>query len=152
MSKIFRLFILSLCLLSLQLNCFAGNVLQQQDELKFIQKVSNDPLPTHYGKDYLIREDYYGYLNGKDSLYGEIVNTLDDMSKTNIPNKELNIKYLTLLKTKIETIVKLQNNSIDNNMRLNAARQKIIIDDEDYKKLIKEVKELINISNFGLFN
>lgn len=152
MSKIFKLFILSLCLLSLQLNCFAGNVLQQQDELKFVQKRANDPIPIHYGKDYLIREDYYGYLNGKDSLYGEIVNTLDDMSKTNIPNKELNIKYLTLLKTKIETIVKLQNNSIDNNMRLNAARQKIIIDDEDYKKLIKEVKELINISNFGLFN
>lgn len=152
MSKISRLFILSLCLFMLSNPCFAGNVLQQQDELKFVQKRANDPIPIHYGKDYLIREDYYGYLNGKDSLYGEIVNTLDDMSKTNIPNKELNIKYLTLLKTKIETIVKLQNNSIDNNMRLNAARQKIIIDDEDYKKLIKEVKELINISNFGLFN
>lgn len=152
MSKVFKIFVLLLCILSLQVTCFAGNILQQQDELKFVQKVANDPLPTHYGKDYLIREDYYGYLNGKDSLYGEIVNTLDDMFKTNIQNKELNIKYLTLLKTKIETIVKLQNNSIDNNMRLNAARQKIIIDDDDYKKLIKEVKELINISNFGLFN
>lgn len=131
--------------------CFAGNLLQQQDELKFIQKVANDPLPTQYGKDYLIREDYYGYWNGKDSLYGEIVNTLDDMSKTNIPNKELNIKYLTLLKTKIETIVKLQNNSIDNNMRLNAARQKIIINDDDYKKLSSDVKDLIIMLNYLMF-
>lgn len=144
--------ILTILLLFLALPCFAGNVLQQQDELKFVQKVANDPLPTKYGKDYLIREDYYGYLNGKDSLYGEIVNTLNDISKSSIENKDLNIKYLALMKTKIETIVKLQNNNIDNNMRKNAASQKIIVADEDYKKLIKEVKELINISNFSLFD
>ena len=144
--------ILTILVLFLALPCFAGNLLQQQDEINFIQKVANDPLPTQYGKDYLIREDYYGYWNGKDSLYGEIVNTLDDISKTNISNKDLNIKYLTLIKTKIETIVKLQNNTIDNNMRLNAARQKIIIDDEDYKKLIKDVQRLIIMSNFALFD
>lgn len=144
--------IFTILLLFLALPVFAGNLLQQQDELQFIQKVANDPLPTQYGKDYLIREDYYGYWNGKDSLYGEIVNTLNDISKSNIENKDLNIKYLTLMKTKIETIVKLQNNNIDNNMRRNAASQKIIVADEDYKKLIKEVKELINISNFALFD
>ena len=152
MSKIIKLFVLSLCLLMLSIPSFAGNLLQQQDELQFVQKVANDPLPTKYGKDYLIREDYYGYWNGKDSLYGEIVNTLNDISKSNIENKDLNIKYLALMKTKIETIVKLQNNNIDNNMRKNAASQKIIVADEDYKKLIKEVKELINISNFALFD
>lgn len=147
MSKIFRLFVLSLCLLSLQLNCFAGNVLQQQDELKFVQKRANDPMPTYYGKDYLIREDYYGYHNGKDSLYGMVVNTLEDISTSNIPNKEINIKYLKLLKNKVEIIVSLRNNSIDNNIRLNAVNKKIIVDDEDYKKLTPDVKEIITAYN-----
>lgn len=152
MSKIFRLFILSLCLLSLQLNCFAGNVLQQQDELKFVQKRANDPIPIHYGKDYLIREDYYGYWNGKNSVYGYVVNTLEDISKSNIPNKELNIKYLKLLKNKIETIVKLQNNTIDNNMRKNSASQKIIVDDEDYKNLSTDVQDIIIMCNYAMFD
>lgn len=152
MSKIFKLFVLLLCLLSLQVNCFAGNILQQQDELKFIQKVANNPLPTNYGKDYLIREDYYGYHNGKNSVYGYVVNTLEDISKSNIPNKELNIKYLKLLKNKIETIVKLQNNSIDNNMRRNAASQKIIIDDEDYQKLSTDVQDIIIMCNYTMFD
>lgn len=139
--------ILTILILFLALPCFAGNVLQQQDELKFVQKVANDPLPTQYGKDYLIREDYYGYLNGKDSLYGSVVNYLKDLSKSNLPYKDLNIKYLSLLKSKIETIVNLQNNSIDNNMRVNAACQRIIVDDKDYNSLSNTSKELINIYN-----
>ena len=149
MKKNIILLISLFCLIS---PCFAGNLLQQQDEINFIQKVANDPLPTQYGKDYLIREDYYGYLNGKNSGYGYVVNTLEDISKSNIPNKYLNIKYLTLLKTKIETIVKLQNNSIDHNMRLNATRQKIIIDDEDYKKLSSDVRHLIIMLNYLMFD
>ncbi len=152
MSKIFKLFVLSLCLFMISIPCFAGNILQQQDELKFIQKVANNPLPTNYGKDYLIREDYYAYWNGKDSFYGHVINTLEDISKSNIPNKELNIKYLKLLKNKIETIVKLQNNSIDNNMRKNAASQKIIIEDDDYKKLSEDTKNIILSANFGFFD
>lgn len=131
---------------------FAGNILQQQDELKFVQKVAKTPLPTHYGKDYLIREDYYGYWNGKDALYGVVVNTLEDISKSNISNKELNIKYLDLLKNKVEIIVSLQNNSIDGNMRKNAASKKIIIDDEDYKKLSERTKEIITIYNYFFFD
>lgn len=130
----------------------AGNVLQQQDELKYIQEIGNNPMPLHYGKDYLIREDYYGYYNGKNSVYGYVVNTLEDISKSNILNKDLNIKYLTLLKTKIETIVKLQNNNIDNNMRLNAARQKIIIDDDNYKKLSQQVKDILTMCNCVMFD
>ena len=144
--------IITILILFLALPCFAGNLLQQQDELQFVQKVANDPLPTKYGKDYLIREDYYGYWNGKNSGYGYVVNTLEDISKSDIPNKDLNIKYLTLLKTKIETIVKLQNNNIDNNMRLNAARQKIIIDDDDYKKLSSDVRNLIIMLNYSMFD
>ncbi len=152
MSKIFKLFVLSLCLFMISIPCFAGNILQQQDELKFVQKFANYPLPIHYGKDYLIREDYYGYFQGKNSGYGYVVNTLEDISKSNVPNKDLNIKYLTLLKTKIETIVKLQNNSIDNNMRRNAASQKIIIEDDDYKKLSSDVRDLIIMLNYSMFD
>ena len=139
--------IITILILFLALPCFAGNLLQQQDELKFVQKVANDPLPTHYGKDYLIREDYYGYHNGKDSLYGSVVNYLEDLSKSNLPYKDINIKYLSLLKSKIDTIVKLQNNSIDNNMRVNSASQRIIVDDKDYNSLSNTSKELINAYN-----
>ena len=134
------------------LPAFAGNLLQQQDELKFIQEVANDPIPTNYGKDYLIREDYYGYWAGKDSLYGEIVNTLEDLSKIKNTNNDINIKYLNLIKNKIEIIVKLQNNSIDKNMRLNAARSKIIVDDTDYKNLSNDVKNLIQMVNLTMFD
>lgn len=148
MSKMFKLFVLSLCLFMISIPCFAGNILQQQDELKFVQKFANYPLPIHYGKDYLIREDYYAYWNGKDSFYGHVVNTLEDVTKANIPHKDLNINYLKLVKTKIETIVKLQNNTIDNNMRKNAASQKIIIEDDDYKKLSEDTKNIILSANF----
>ncbi len=147
--KKFIIFILFLLIVN---PAFAGNVLQQQDEVKFVQKVANKPLPNHYGKDYLIREDYYGYQNGKDSFYGDIVNTLNDINKSNIPNKEINMRYLKLLKTKIETIVKLANNNVDNNMRLNTVSAKIIIDDNDYKKLNSAVKEIIHFANFSMFN
>ena len=130
---------------------FAGNLLQQQDELKYIQKVGNNPISIYHGKDYLIREDYYGYHNGKNSVYGYVVNTLEDISKSNIPNKELNMRYLKLLKNKIETIVNLQNNSIDNNMRLNSVNRKIIVDDSDYQKLSQKVKDIIIMCNYTMF-
>ena len=55
------------------------------------------------------------------------------------------------IKNKIDTIVKIQNISIDNNLRLKAVNKKIIIEDNDYKKLSKETKELITGFNVILF-
>lgn len=139
-------------ILFLTLPCFASNLLQQNDELKYVQKNGMFPTPIYYKKDYLVREDYYGYLHGKNSVYGYIINTLEDISKSNIPHKDLNIKYLNLAKTKIETIVKLKNNDIDNNMRLNAVNKKIVIDDADYIKLSYETKQIMIMCNIGMFD
>lgn len=128
--------------------CFAGNLLQQQDELKFIQKVANDPLPTQYGKDYLIREDYYGYWNGKNSGYGAILYELDEQEKSQNINKQINIKYLKLMKNKIDTYISTQNNYIDNNKRRNIILSKIIINDNEYLKLTENTKLLIYLYNY----
>lgn len=68
MSKIFRLFILSLCLLSLQLNCFAGNILQQEYETAKIQELAQEPTLHNMSKRGLIEDDYLGYLMVK-TLY-----------------------------------------------------------------------------------
>ena len=144
--------VFTILILFLTLPCFAGNLLQQNDELEYVQKNGMLPTPIYYKKDYLVREDYYGYLHGKNSVYGYIINTLEDISKSNIPHKDLNIKYLNLAKTKIETIVKLKNNDIDNNMRLNAVNKKIVIDDADYTKLSDETKQIMIMCNIGMFD
>ena len=142
MKKIIVLLVSLFCLIS---PAFAGNLLQQQDELKFVQKMSNNPMPTQYGKDYLIREDYYGYFNGKESTYGLILYYIDEAKKSkNISD----LKYLNLAKSKIEIIAKLQNNDTDRNMRADAVNKKIIIEDSDYKKLSKDIKEIITMINF----
>lgn len=141
--------LLIIFLMFLSLPCFAGNLLQQGDEVRFMEKVANDPIPTQYGKDYLIREDYYGYMNYKDSYYGEIVNTLEDATKLQL--NKIDIKYLELIKSKIDLIVSLKNNDVNSNSRRKAASKKIVVDDVEYKLLSKEVKNLILIGNICCF-
>lgn len=140
--------ILLISLFCLASPVFASNVLQQQDELKFVQEKANNPLPTQYGKNYLIREDYYGYLQGKESTYGLLLYYIDEAKKH---KNAVDLKYLNLTKSKIDTIVKLQNNDIDGQMRLNAVNKKIIIEDNEYQKLSKEIKDIITMINFLMF-
>ncbi len=140
-----KFFIFLVSLFCLTTPAIAGNVLQQQDEVKFVQKVANKPLPNHYGKDYLIREDYYTYFNGGESTYGLLLYYIDEAKK----NKNVvDLKYLNLAKSKIETVAKLQNNDIDSRMRINSINKKVIIEDTDYQKLSKDVKDLITMINF----
>lgn len=130
----------------LALPCFAGNLLQQEDEVRFAREIAKaqETFPN-YSKEFLIREDYNGYMNGKDSLYGLVVNTMEDISKTNILNKELNLHYLKLAKDKLQIIATTPQSS-----NINPAKSKIVIDDTDYKKLDKQVKTVILSVNLVL--
>ena len=67
--------LLVIFLMFLALPCFAGNLLQQEDEVRFAREIAKaqETFPN-YSKEFLIREDYNGYMNGKDSLYGLVVN------------------------------------------------------------------------------
>lgn len=138
--------IVVLCSLCLALPCLAGNLLQQEDELKFIKKVAKDPIQTYNGKNYLIREDYYGYLNGKNAYYGYIVNGIEDVNKST--NPEINRYYLSLIKNKLDNAIDTKNNDLDNYRRLKFNLSKIIVDDEDYKKLTNETKNLLQMFNY----
>lgn len=127
---------------------FAGNLLQQQDEVRFIQQNYNNLTPINHNKDYLIREDYYCYRNGGETVYGLLLYYMDIAKKQ---SQTTDFNYLTLCKTKIDTIIKLQNNNVDSNMRRSSIIKKIIIDDNDYKKMTKDVKEFLIMINYMWF-
>lgn len=127
----------------LSLPCFAGNLLQQEDEVRFAREIAKaqEDFPN-YPKQYLIKQDYEAYFNGGDSIYGEIVNMIKDISKINMPNKELNLDYLKLIRNKMQIIATIPQNS-----NINPVQSKIIIEDNDYKKLDKKVREIIIFAN-----
>lgn len=136
--------LLIIFLMFLSLPCFAGNLLQQEDEVRFVREMTKEQQETfpNYPKQYLIKQDYEAYFNGGDSFYGEIANTIKDISKTNIPNKELNLDYLKLVRNKMQIISTMPQNS-----NINPVQSKIIIEDNDYKKLDKKVREIIIFAN-----
>lgn len=133
------------------LPALAGNVLQQQDELKLIQKLATNSFSNNFDKTFLIMEDYYGYFNDKDSMYGEIVNMIKDLSLKE-SKYTIDIKYLTLAKTKIEEIVNIKNSPNSNNPLLFKLCEKIYINDEDYLKMKGSTREEIIFLNIMLFN
>ncbi len=125
---------------------FAGNLLQQTDEIQFVQKTVNNPMPSHYGKIYLLREDYMGYKNGKNAFYGYIVNGLKDVHKSS--NSTINKQYLQLIKNKIDSVILITNSDIDYNRRLNFNLSKITVDDTEYKLLSENTKLVIQMYNY----
>lgn len=143
--------ILTILVLFLALPVFAGNLLQQEYETQFVQNIikNGDIIPSD--KVYLIKEDYYVYKNRGDSTYGLILNLIEKYQTANIPNKDLNIRYLKLLKSKIDNIVAIKDTSLDGGKTLKASLSKIIIDDEDYRRLEKEIREGITATNILFF-
>lgn len=137
-------------LLSFASPVFAGNLLQQQDELKLLQThFSKNKFPVSGNKVYLIREDYQGYLINMDSVYGRIVEMIEDIENSNMPNKSVNLNYLKLLLNKIDIIAKGRK-TLDYNTKTNILR-KIIIDDSDYVKLYPNVKTMLLKTNIIMF-
>lgn len=129
-----------MCLICLALPVFADNLLQQKYEDDF----NKDKIKTHIstfilfdGID-LLKDDYDGYNNGRDTMYGEIMYLIEDINKKNAPYKNLNIEYLNKIKS---NIVNAANNDIN--------PSPIIVDDEEYKHLTEDTKILINLNNIN---
>lgn len=134
--------ILTILLLFLALPCFAGNLLQQEYETAKMSEMAQEPAFYNISKRGLIEDDYLGYLNGKGSLYGVILYKKEELEKVTVPTKSIDLRYINLVLQKYNFIIKNKNPQL-------LAPDKIIVDDNDYKNLDKDVKDII--SGFNLF-
>lgn len=139
MKKIVILLISLFCFIS---PVFAGNLMQQEYETAKMQELAQEPAFYNMSKRGVIEDDYYGYLNGKDSLYGVILYKKDELEKVTTPDKSIDLRYINLVLQKYDFIIKNKNPQL-------LAPDKIIVDDEDYKNINKDVKDII--SGFNLF-
>lgn len=118
-------------------NMTANNSLQQAYEEKFKEQLQQQiAIEFLFSGNYILKDDYNGYLNGGKSLYGEIINKITQLKNSNTPNKDLSLKYLTQLKYNIE-----------NATRNNANTTLMVIPDNDFKMLDDETKLFINLNN-----
>lgn len=118
-------------------NISAGNILQQDYEEKFKEQLSEQiSIEILFSGIFIFRDDYNGYLNGGGSLYGEIIDKIANLENSNMPNKDITLKYLTQMKCNIE-------NTAQNNTNI----KPIIIPDNDFKILDDETKFFINLNN-----
>ena len=91
-------------------------------------------------------EDYSGYVQGKNAFYGYIDNGLKDIDK--FPNKEINQKYLKLIKNKLDIIINSSSNTKSNYFVLS----KIVVDDADYQQLSENTKMIVQMYNYIVSN
>ncbi len=133
-----KLLVIFLMFFSVTLLC--GNLLQQEDEVRFAREMAKEPA-LNYSKEFLIREDYNGYMNGKNALYGYVVNGIEDAHK--FKNPTLNQRYLKLIKNKIDNVL-----ASSGNINYNLTR--IDIDDTDYEKLSDDTKRTICVFNITI--
>ena len=134
--------IITILILFLALPCFAGNLLQQEYETAKMSEMAREPVFYNISKRGLIEDDYLGYLNGKGSLYGVILYKKEELEKVTTPDKSIDLRYTNLVLQKYNFIIKNKNPQL-------LAPDKIIIDDNDYKSINKDVKDII--SGFNLF-
>lgn len=132
MKNLLLLFVL--CLFSLPV--FAGNLLQQEYEIKEAVKVTQDLSFHNLSKRGLLENDYQCYLNGGGSLYGVMKYEQERLQKITTPEKNLDLRYINLALKKYDLIIKNQNPHL-------VHPDKIIIDDKDYKILTDNTKSII---------
>lgn len=130
-----KLIILAILVLFLALPCFAGNLMQQEYETAKMQELAQEPAFYNKTAKGLIEDDYLHYLNGGGSLYGVL-----KYGQEKLPKDSLDLKYVNLMLTKYDIIIKNRNPQL-------IKPDKIIVDDEDYKRLSDEVKSDIAIFN-----
>lgn len=99
--------------------------------------IQEAPAPTINDIVYLFKEDYEGFLKGKNAFYGYVDNAIKD-SKIGI-NTKVNKIYLQNIKNRLDNIVA----GIDLNNNLTP----IIVKQEDQKKLTEKTINLIFIFN-----
>ncbi len=126
----------------LSIPCFAGNLLQQEFETAKMQEVAQQPALHNMSKRGLIEDDYLGYLNGKDSLYGVILYKKEELEKSSSPVKHINLRYLNLVLEGYNFVIKNKNPQM-------FQPNKIIVDDKDYRQLDEDIKSII--SGFNMF-
>lgn len=120
----------------------AGNLLQQEFETAKMQEVAQQPALHNMSKRGLIEDDYLGYLNGKDSLYGVILYKKEELEKSSSPVKHINLRYLNLVLEGYNFVIKNKNPQM-------FQPDKIIVDDKDYRQLDEDIKSII--SGFNMF-
>lgn len=101
--------------------------------------VKEVPPLTVEDKINLLKEDYKGYIDGKNAYYGYVENSLKDL-KWGI-NYKINKTYLEKIKCKLDEIIKLENNVNNYNLTI------IEIEKDDYIKLYDNTKRLIYLFN-----
>ena len=118
-------------------NIVSDNFLQQDFEKKFIEQFKEKvSIIFLLDGNYLFTDDYNGYLNGGNSLYGDIVNKISKLNNSNLPNKAVNLQYLKLVKNNIENTAKNQ-----------TSIETIVIPDNDFKLLDEDTKFYTNFNN-----
>lgn len=130
-----KILVLLLCVVSLQLSCFAGNLLQQEYETAKMQEVAQEQTLYNASKESLLKNDYQAYLNSGRSLYG-MIRYIQEES----PKNSLDFKYADLMLKQYDIYVKTYNQQL---FKL----KKIIADDTDYKLLKENTKEVIALFN-----
>lgn len=128
--------IITILLLFLALPCFAGNVLQQEYETAKMAEMAQDPAFYNKTAKGLIEDDYLHYLNGGGSLYGVL-----KYKQEKLPKDSLDLKYVNLMLARYDIIIKNINPQL-------VKPDRIIIEDDDYKKLSDDVKSVM--SGFNL--
>lgn len=118
-------------------NIVSDNFLQQDFEKKFIEQFKEKvSIIFLLDGNYLFTDDYNGYLNGGNSLYGDIINKISKLNNSNLPNKAVNLQYLKLVKNNIENTAKNQ-----------TSIETIVIPDNDFKLLDEDTKFYTNFNN-----
>lgn len=128
--------ILIISVIFLMLPAFAGNLLQQEYETAKMTETAQDPAFYNKTTKGLIEDDYLHYLNGGGSLYGVL-----KYKQKNLPKDSLNLKYVNLMLAKYDIIIKNINPQL-------VKPDRIIVEDDDYKKLSDEIKSVM--SGFNL--
>lgn len=134
-----KVLILMLCLFCFIPPVLAGNILQQEYETAKMQELAQEPAFYNKTAKGLIEDDYLHYLNGGGSLYGVL-----KYKQKNLSKDSFDLKYVNLMLAKYDIIIKNINPQL-------VKPDRIIVEDDDYKKLSDDVKSDMAIFNLIIF-
>lgn len=132
-------------LISFSLPCLAANMLQQQAEQEFFNNPENFKTYKIIASILLIWEDYRVSKADKtaDTYYNELIENKKKYCTFQREENQINCKYTTLLLDSTRTIGEYGIfEDINATMKLYQS-SKIIIDDKDFPKLDKKLRDLI---------
>ena len=140
-----KIILAAILFLFLVLPCLAANTLQQQAEKEFWSKPENIQKYKAISAILLIWQDYQLYKADKaaDTYYNEFIESKKKYCTFPGEENQINCKYTTLLLDSTKTIGEYGIfEDINATMKLYQS-SKIIIDDKDFPKLDKKLRDLI---------